>query len=53
MLTSLYMLSLTILLTFLVLYAYDQIVTRIKKVKKQTLSSEQLQTEVEFSQSFK
>lgn len=53
MLTSLYMLSLTVLLTFLVLYAVDKVVNRFKKVNKETIQPEQLQPDVEFTQSFK
>ncbi|SFK54089.1 hypothetical protein SAMN04487936_11710 [Halobacillus dabanensis] len=54
MLTSLYILSLTVLLTFLVLYSVDKVVRRVKKVENTTVSQEPLPTEMDFShQSFK
>ncbi|CDQ18585.1 hypothetical protein SAMN05192559_101802 [Halobacillus karajensis] len=49
MLTSLYVLSLTVLLTFLVLYAADKIARRFKKVQNPTVQQEQVPAEVEFS----
>ncbi|MBX0358160.1 hypothetical protein [Halobacillus sp. Nhm2S1] len=49
MLTSLYVLSLTVLLTFLVLYAIDKVVRRFKKVQSPTIQQDQVPTEVDFS----
>ncbi|MGP4059440.1 hypothetical protein [Halobacillus litoralis] len=49
MLTSLYLMSLTVLLTFLVLYAIDNIVSRFKKINNHTIQPEQVPAEVEFS----
>lgn len=54
MLTSLYILSLTVLLTFLVLYSVDKVVRRFKKIENTTVPQEPLPTEMEFShQTFK
>lgn len=53
MLTSLYMLSLTVLLSFLVMYAADKVVRRFKRFKKETVQPESVQAEVEFTQSLK
>ncbi|WP_176140527.1 hypothetical protein [Halobacillus salinus] len=47
------MLSLTVLLTFLVMYAADKVVRRFKRFEKETASSESVHTEVEFTQSLK
>ncbi|WP_156112705.1 hypothetical protein [Halobacillus sp. BBL2006] len=53
MLTSLYMLSLTVLLTFLVLYAVDKVMTRFKKVNKAVTQTEQTPSELELTESYK
>ncbi|WP_406945163.1 hypothetical protein ACJA3J_20740 [Halobacillus sp. SY10] len=54
MLTSLYVLSLTVLLTFLVLYAVDKVVRRFKKIQTPTIQQDQVPAEVDFShQTFK
>ncbi|MCA0971297.1 hypothetical protein LCM20_11885 [Halobacillus litoralis] len=47
------MLSLTVLLTFLVMYAADKIVRRFKRFEKEQAQPEHVQPEVEFTQSMK
>ncbi|CCG47315.1 MULTISPECIES: hypothetical protein [Halobacillus] len=53
MLTSLYMLSLTVLLTFLVLYAVDKVANRFKKIQKEPAQAEEVPSEIDFSHSYK
>ncbi|MGI8313691.1 hypothetical protein [Halobacillus mangrovi] len=53
MLTSLYIISLTILLTFLVLYAADKIMSRFKKMNNTVAQTEQVASEMELTESYK
>lgn len=49
MLTSLSILSLTVLLTFLVLYAIDKVIRRFKKIQNPLVQQEQVPADMEFS----